>query len=127
MSLEITGKIVKLLDVMGGTSARGEWKKQSFVIETQETYPKKVCITCWNEKLNDLSKYSEGQMVKVSFNAESREFQNKWYTDLTAWRIESSSATSGNNNNAANTEDNGFSQDVPTVEESQDFQDDLPF
>ena len=30
-------------------------------------------------------------MVNVSFNAESREFNGKWYTDLRAWKIESRS------------------------------------
>ena len=127
MSLEITGKIVKLLDAQGGTSARGEWKKRDFVIETQENFPKKVCIACWNERIADLDKYGEGAMVKVSFNVESREYQNKWYTDLKAWRIESSSAATGNNSSVSSNDDSGFSQDNVTTEESQDFQDDLPF
>jgi hypothetical protein len=30
----------------------------------------------------------EGSMLNVYFDAESREFNGKWYTNLTAWKVE---------------------------------------
>ena len=50
--MEIKGKIVQMLEATSGTSARGEWKKQDFILETQDQYPKKVCISNWNNKVN---------------------------------------------------------------------------
>ena len=50
--MEITGKLVKLVDAQTGTSARGEWKKQQFIIETEDQYPKKICIQNWNDKVD---------------------------------------------------------------------------
>ena len=90
MALEIEGKIIRKLGVQSGTSARGEWSKQEFVIEYQEgNYPSQVCLSVWGpDKVKDLEKYQIGDKVKVSFNISSREYNNRWYTDLRAWKIE---------------------------------------
>ena len=89
MALEITGTLISKLAVQTGSSARGEWQKQEFVIETADNFPKKVCLNVWGpEKVSELSGYREGEVLKISFNAESREFNQRWYTDLRAWKIE---------------------------------------
>lgn len=92
MALELVGKLIKTLPVQSGTSARGAWSKQDFVIETQDQYPKKVCVAAWGERVNELSTAAEGDLLKVSFNVESREFNERWYTDVKAWRIEKQAA-----------------------------------
>jgi hypothetical protein len=92
MALELIGKLIKILPVQSGTSARGAWSKQDFVVETQEQYPRKVCVSAWGERVNELSSMAEGDVLKVSFNLESREFNERWYTDVRAWRIEKQQA-----------------------------------
>ncbi|MEZ5197548.1 MAG: DUF3127 domain-containing protein [Bacteroidales bacterium] len=84
--MEITGKIIQLLPEETGEGRNGTWKKQSFILETQEQYPKKVCITVWGDKLN-LQSFGENEMVTASINIESREYNNRWYTDVKAWRL----------------------------------------
>ena len=43
--MEITGKIIQVLPEVGGVSIAGnEWKKQEYVLETHDQYPKKVCF-----------------------------------------------------------------------------------
>lgn len=90
MALEIEGKIIRKLGVQSGKSARGDWSKQEFVIEYQEgNYPSQACLSVWGpDKVKDLEKYQIGDTVKVSFNISSREYNNRWYTDLRAWKIE---------------------------------------
>ena len=40
--MEITGRIIAVLPVQGGISKNGnEWKKQEYVLETHDQYPKK--------------------------------------------------------------------------------------
>ena len=85
--MEITGKIIKIYDPVTGESKRGQWKKQNFVIETTDDYPKKICFTVWNDKA-DISSLTETDIVKVFFNIESREYNDNWYTDLKAWKTE---------------------------------------
>jgi hypothetical protein len=88
MALEITGKLIKILPQQTGTGAKGGWAKQEFIIETTDQYPKKVCLSAWGEKVNDLEAFKPNDSIKVSFNLESREYNEKWYTDIRAWKIE---------------------------------------
>ncbi|MDR1155406.1 MAG: DUF3127 domain-containing protein [Bacteroidales bacterium] len=85
--MEIKGRLVKVLPVQTGQGRNGEWKKQEFVIELEGTYPRKVCISAWGDKVNAGS-LVEGTMLNVFFDVESREFNGKWYTNLTAWKVE---------------------------------------
>lgn len=89
MALDITGKIIQKLNKTEGISKAGKpWSKQEFVIETMETYPKKVMISTMNEKVNELDRFNVGDVVTASLNLESREFNGRWYTDARAWRIQ---------------------------------------
>lgn len=76
------------MDEVNGTSARGNWKKQEFVIETAEQYPKKICLSVWGDKVDSLKQFKPGANVTASINLESREFNGRWYTDVRAWRLQ---------------------------------------
>jgi Domain of unknown function (DUF3127) len=84
--MDISGKIVQLLPLQTGQGKNGTWKKQEFVLETGDTYPKKVCIAVWGDKI-DMGPVKPGSDVTVSFDVESREYNGKWYTDVKAWKI----------------------------------------
>ena len=47
MSFKTKGKVLQILPEQKGTSPRGDWKKQDFVIEAADDsqYPKKICFT----------------------------------------------------------------------------------
>lgn len=84
--MEITGRIINILPEETGEGRNGPWKKQNFILETQDQYPKKVCITVWGDKVN-LSSFGENELVTASINIESREYNSRWYTDVKAWKI----------------------------------------
>jgi len=89
MSLEISGKVFKVMAEQSGPSKNGtNWVKQDFVIETEEQYPKKVCFSAWGDKSETVKKFRNGDRVKIAFNVESREYNEKWYTDLRPWKID---------------------------------------
>jgi hypothetical protein len=89
MALELVGKLIKVLPEVTGQGKNGQWNKQDFVIETMDSqYPKKVCMTAWGEKANDLKQFADGDTLKATFSAESREYNERWYTELRAFRIE---------------------------------------
>ena len=90
MALELEGRIVRKLNVQSGTSARGAWSKQEFILEYQEgNFPSQVCLNVWGEdKVRELGKYQVGDKVRVSFNLSAREYNGRWYNDIRAWRIE---------------------------------------
>lgn len=85
--MDLNGKLIQLLGVQTGQGKTGNaWKKQEFVLETGDTYPKKVCIAVWGDKI-DMSQFQVGQQLTVSFDVESREFNGRWYTDVKAWKV----------------------------------------
>ena len=87
--MEITGKLIQLLPEVSGESARGPWVKGGFVIETDGDYPRKVAfITFGEERVAMAKNIPMGSPVQVTFNPESREFNERWYTDLRASRIQ---------------------------------------
>ena len=125
--MEITGRIIQKLGLQEGTSAKGAWKKQDFILETSEKFPKKVCVSAWTEKVDDLSRYNINDEVKLSVNLESREYNGRWYTDVRFWKIETATGTAAGNPAEANQ-----TNSVPPVFEdmgssNNDSNDDLPF
>ena len=126
--MDISGKIIAILPMQGGTSKSGnEWKKQDYILETHDQYPKKVCFNLWGEKVDQFAIQS-GEELTVSFDIESREFNGKWYTNINAWkvdRVESNQGTSA----AGLTPDNFATGAVPTAPDFGPVNpiDDLPF
>ena len=89
MALELEGTLRQKLGVQSGTSARGQWAKQEFILEFPDgNFTAQACFTAWGqEKVAELDKYQVGDKVKVSFNLKSREYNGRWYNDLQIWRI----------------------------------------
>ena len=88
MSIILTGRLLHILPQQSGTGKNGPWIKQDFVIETPGEYSRKICISAWGDKVGEITGFHEGDELKVSVNIESREFNERWYTDIKAWRIE---------------------------------------
>ena len=86
--MEIVGKVVQLGTLIEGNSPRGPWKKQELIVETIEQYPKKICLICWNERVNEANSFFVGQTIKAQISIESREFNGKWYTDVRVFRFD---------------------------------------
>ena len=87
--MEIIGKVVRLGNLTEGTSARGPWRKQELIIETEEQYPRTVCLICWTNQIDEIQKFAPGQTIKAQIEISSREFNGKWYTDVRVWRFDS--------------------------------------
>ncbi len=87
--MEITGRLIQILPNVEGDSQRGHWVRGGFVIETGDDYPRKVAFTAFGEErvamYRDIPMQS---MVTVTFTPESREFNERWYTDLRCSRIQ---------------------------------------
>ncbi len=130
--MEIIGQIISILPKQIGTSKNGQWEKQEFILETLDQYPKKICIGLWGEKTNILgSQFVVGNMVKVSVNIESREYNGKWYTDVKAWNMISADNMDTNPRKEEPTSaiaDANFDKaDLPPFESTEDAFDTLPF
>ncbi len=93
--MEINGKIIQLLEEKSGQSAKGPWRKQEYILETEGQYPKKVCFMVWSDKIDELA-IKEGENLVVSIDIESREYNGRWYTDVKAWQVSRAGASVDN-------------------------------
>jgi hypothetical protein len=87
MDLQITGKVIDVLEEQSGTSKNGEWRKQEFILETPGQYPKQVCCVQWGDNIDKFA-VSAGETLTAHIDIQSREYNGRWYTDVKAWKIE---------------------------------------
>lgn len=83
--MEAKGQVLHILDKKSGMGKKGEWVSQDFVIETQEQYPKKLCFNVFGENIEKFA-INIGDIVTVSLNVESIEYNGRWFTNLKAWK-----------------------------------------
>ena len=94
MQNTITGTLVKVLETETGTTKAGkEWNKKAFVVKTEDKFPKEVCFTLFGEKVSLIGSHKVGDMISTHFNLSSREYNGKYYHNIDAWKIDSSSAS----------------------------------
>ena len=122
MGLNVTGKITTVLEKQSGTTKSGtDWQTQTFILDNNEKYNNIFAFDLFgSEKIENFNKYNKiGQTVNVEFNINCREYQGKYYTSLSAWKINKVDAT----------KDSSF-QEQPfetTNDLKNDFENDLPF
>ena len=88
--MELTAILVQVTKEEKGTSQSGNaWKRRTAVVETigDPRYIHKVAVTCINALADAVLNFPLGTLVKIQLDADSRFFENRWYTDLRAWQI----------------------------------------
>ena len=119
--MELTGKIIQLLEEKSGESGKGPWRKQEYILETDGQYPKKVCFMAWSDKIDEFA-IKEGETLTVSIDLESREYNGRWYTDVKAWKV--TRAGAGANDIPYNAPD---MPNTPQSESPPSLDDEIPF
>ena len=125
--MDLQGKIIAALEPRSGVSARGEWKSQDFVIETMDSFPRKMVFSVFGADRLQRFAIQVGQMVNVSFDIDAHEYNGRWFNSVNAWAV--------NRNNAAQTSTAQSPQAAPSAmpfpsasEQSAGYStDDLPF
>lgn len=85
--MEIQGKIIVALPEKTGSSDRGEWKVQEFVLETFESFPKKMVFSVFGADRLARFNIQVGQTVNVSFDIDAREYNNRWFNSIRAFDV----------------------------------------
>ena len=92
--MELVGKIIQVLPAQEGVGRNGNpWKVQPYVLETLDQYPRKVHFEVFGEDRIKQNPCEIDQLVTISFDIESREFNGRWYTSIRAWRIQQGDMT----------------------------------
>jgi len=86
MDLEIKGTVKAIYEKETGTSANGEWSKQVLTIDTLDEYSKMVSIIGFGKV--DFATIQVGMIVNFHINLESREYNDRFYTDVKCYQFE---------------------------------------
>ncbi len=94
MPNEIIGRLFKFAGEKTGQGQNGPWINLTVVFETTtDRFPKKVALQFWGDRATEIKNFQPGDELRVSFDIESREYQDKWYTDARVWKVERIGAT----------------------------------
>lgn len=92
--MEFTGKIIAVLPPKSGVSksSGSEWKLQEYVIENGDQYPKKMCFTVFGEDKIKEFNINMGDELTISFDIDARQWNDRWFNSIRAWRVERTQA-----------------------------------
>ena len=84
--MEIQGTVLKILTPQKGVTKGGkDWEIQELIIATEGKYPKEVCVRLFGKALEHIPKI--GDKITATIEIESREYNMKYYTSVTAFFI----------------------------------------
>lgn len=78
----------KLGERSGKTKDGKDWSIVNFLMETKGKYPKMVSLDAWNANAEVANGLKEGDLIEVTYEAEAREYNSKWYNSLKVVKLE---------------------------------------
>ena len=131
MSFETEGSLHKIFETQ---SKSDTFQTREFVIKQDGNYPQFIKFQLTQDRCDLVGNFKEGDRVKVSFDLRGREWNEKFFTNLNAWRIDAVKQESSEaDSNAPINATAGAPLDInaPVVNESQNLKaedfEDLPF
>jgi hypothetical protein len=123
---KVKGKVTEILTPITGQSTKGEWSKFDAVVNVPDgEYPKSICFTIFN-KPELYEKLQINQEVEVSFSIDVREYQGKFFNNVSAFKVDIQSHIPFDKREEQRKEAQAkVSQTRPSVSEEE--KDDLPF
>jgi single-strand DNA-binding protein len=84
-SYDMTGNVKAVMDQQNFDSG---FTKREFVVTTEEDrFPQDIKFQCVKEKVSLLDNVKEGDRVNVTFDLRGNEYNDRYYVDLTAWKV----------------------------------------
>lgn len=124
MAFEIEGKLYRKFETEQKTES---FKAREFVILVEDgPYPQYIKFQLTQDRCSILDPFEENQKIKVHFDLRGREWNDKFFTNLNAWRIEGDVDNNDLNQVTEDFEEPKF-EDGGNETKAEDFADDLPF
>lgn len=130
MSYEMVGILHAKFDTESKTET---FQAREFVVKTDGTYPQFIKFQLTQDRCGIVDSYNPGDMLKVYFDLRGREWNEKYFTNLQAWKMEPVQVETAPPVAAPPPADSSFpNMEYPTANgnapqtKAEDF-DDLPF
>lgn len=117
---KVSGRIIAVMQMKTGTSQKGTWASQKYVLETHDSYPQKVCFEVFGTEKIQQFNIQMNDEVDIMYNFDAREFKGRWYNTIRVWSVFKRSE-GGQSQVAAQS-----SSDAPKASEQKVNGDDVP-
>ena len=114
-NLSITGTLTKKNQIENIENKEGKkWIKQTFLIDTGQDYNSTICFQLFGEeKVKMLESFNLKDEIEVFFNISSREYNNRYYHNIDAWKINLTNNSSPNLSNQKEEEKEEKEEELP--------------
>ena len=87
--MELTGKIIAVMEPRGGVSARtgNQWMTQEYVLEVPGQYPKRCRFNVFGEDRIKQFNIQQGEDLTIQFDIDAREYNGRWFNDIRAYNV----------------------------------------
>lgn len=127
MSFETEGTVHRVFEAENKTDT---FRAREFVIKLEGQYPQFIKFQLTQDRCDIVNNYKEGDKIKVHFDLRGREWNDKYFTNLNAWKVEQVSgeapAANPNEGNFEAIQEPSFEASNGSNAQAEDF-DDLPF
>jgi len=118
-SYDLTGTVKLVMDQQSFDSG---FTKREFVVTTDDDrYPQEIKFECVKDKVSLLDNVLAGSRVTVTFDMRGNEYNERYYVNLTAWKIEQTSGTGPSSSGAGG----GLPVDGPPLDQMEPPGDDI--
>jgi len=131
MAFQVDGKLHVIFDTEKKTET---FQAREFVIEIAESqYPQLIKFQLTQDKCELIDSFQVGDALTVHFDLRGREWNDRYFTNLNAWKIEATSAAAAQSESQGaqkSTHGQSAPKKQPETENStneMDFDDDIPF
>jgi hypothetical protein len=95
--MDFTGKIIAILPKKNGVgkTSGNAWSVQEYVIEdaVSNQYPRRMCFEVFGDDRIAQFNIQMGEDLTVSFDVDARQWQDRWFNSIRAWKVERVAAT----------------------------------
>ena len=87
--MELTGKIIAVMEARSGKSARtgNDWMTQEYVIEVPGQFPKRCIFSVFGEDRIKQFNIQNGEDITIQFDIDAREYNGRWFNDVRAYAV----------------------------------------
>ncbi len=86
--MEFKGKIIAVVEPKSGTTARGAWKMQQFVAESEGQFPHRLLFEVFgDERLQKFNIQMDDEVI-IQFEPNARESKGLWFASNRAYDVQ---------------------------------------
>lgn len=85
-SFELEGELIEIMDIQ--TFQSGFTKREFVIREEDDRYPQDIKMTLMRNLCSLLDNFKKGDRIRVTFSLRGSKWQERYFTDLNAFKIE---------------------------------------